>query len=114
MYMCLWYGVLRAVVEGWDELKLADPTIDSLLAMRTGTMTKVRDKDGTEKEVPETYSDMLKRVRNAVFHFQRDYLDKRLIAFIEKEESVVWVRSLHEAFSRWFLSWLETHRLRGR
>ena len=113
MYMCLWYGVLRAVVEGWEELKLADPTIDSLLATRTGTMMKVRDKDDAEYDVPETYSDMLRRVRNAVFHFQRDYLDDRLIAFMQKKESVVWVRSLHEAFSQWFLSWLKSRRSRG-
>ena len=107
MYMCLWYGLLRAVVEGWESLKLSDPTIESLLAMKTGRTVKVRDSSGTEQEVPETYSDMLRKVRNTVFHYQPEYLDRRLVEFMEKKESVAWVRSLHENLSRWLRTWLD-------
>jgi hypothetical protein len=30
--MCLWYGMLYVVVEGWQEAKLSDPEVDILLA----------------------------------------------------------------------------------
>ena len=108
MYMCVWYGFLRAVVEGWGELKLADPTIDSVLSMKSGRTTKVSDAAGVEHDVPETYSDMLRKVRNAVFHFQPEYVDDRLVKFMEKKESVAWVRLLHGNLSRWFMAWLDS------
>src|ERR1035438_1862649 len=50
--MCLWYGMLFVVVEGWREAKLSDPEVDRLLAS------------------PNT--ELLRRFRNGMFHFQKD------------------------------------------
>jgi hypothetical protein len=110
MYMCLWYGLLRAVVEGWESLKLSDPDVDLLLTTKTGRTVKVPDDNGTAHEVPETYSDLLRKVRNTVFHYRSEYLDQRLVDFMEKKESVAWVRSLHGNLSRWFLTWLDSQK----
>jgi hypothetical protein len=31
IYINLWYGCLRVVIEGWNDLKLSDPRVDPLL-----------------------------------------------------------------------------------
>ncbi|MGB9722005.1 MAG: hypothetical protein ACPL28_11080 [bacterium] len=84
MYMSLWYGVLYVVIEGWRELRLRDKIIDSLLM--------------------SSNVNLLRRYRNAVFHFQKDYYDERFMEFITKGKNCVeWVRNLHEQFGRFFL-----------
>jgi hypothetical protein len=84
MYMSLWYGELYVVIEGYQELKLSDSTIDALLAS------------------PNV--DLLKRYRNGVFHFQKNYFDDRFIAFMrDAKDPVRWVGDLNRAFGAFFL-----------
>jgi len=88
IYMSYWYGGLYVVIEGWLNLKLSDPVIDSLLNS---------DNVG-----------LLKRYRNGVFHFQKKYYDNRFLDFItEGENTVEWVRNLNREFGRWFLEWFD-------
>jgi hypothetical protein len=74
--MCLWYGMLYVVVEGWQEAELSDPEVDRLLAS------------------PNT--ELLRRFRNGMFHFQKDHwLPKKFSDFFEpKNKTVEWVRAL--------------------
>ncbi|SRR6266498_3267119 len=83
-YMSYWYGGLFVVVEGWQDLQLSEPIIDELLA--------------------SPHVDLLRRYRNGVFHFQRDYNDKRFLEFMAEGMSIVqWVRDLTLHFGRYFL-----------
>ena len=86
MYMGYWYGGLYVVVEGWKQLKLGDSEIDALLLS------------------PNV--NLLKKYRNGVFHFQKDYFDQRFIGFMQDGQNVVqWVHQLSRAFGRYFLDW---------
>jgi len=88
LYMSQWYGNLYVVVEGWQDLGLTDPDIDKLLE--------------------SSNVDLLRRFRNGVFHFQRDYYDKRFVEFLTDGEDVVgWVRDLNDHLGRFLL-----HRMR--
>ena len=86
LYMSYWYGGLYVVIEGWKELGLADEKIDALL-----------------------YSpnvNLLRRYRNGVFHFQRDYFDERFLGFIRDGINCIeWIRNLNLEFGRYFLTW---------
>lgn len=83
-WMPYWYAALYVVAEGWQELGLQDAEIDGLLG--------------------DPALGLLKRYRNGVFHFQREYHDDRLTEFIaEGAASAQWAGELHDAFSRWFL-----------
>jgi len=86
IHMCLWYGMLYVVIEGWLEAKLSDPEIDRLLAS------------------PNV--DFLKRFRNGMFHFQKDqWLSPKLSDFMDpKLGSVDWVRSLTSEFRRFLMA----------
>jgi len=85
IYMSYWYGTLYVVVEGWHELKLTDPLIDALLS--------------------SPYVDLLRRYRNAVFHFQRKFYDERFWdLMLAGRESVEWVSQLHREFRRYFMA----------
>ena len=85
LYMSFWYGELYVVIEGWQELKLTDPSIDSLLAS------------------PNV--DLLRLYRNGVFHFQKDYFDKRFMGFMKDgQEPAAWAGALNRAFGTYFLS----------
>lgn len=90
--LSLWYGCLFVVVEGWRDLGLADERVDSLL--------------GSEG------SEMLRRFRNGVFHYQRSYWDDRFVAFLKQgAKTALWARQLNEEFGRFFLEWFRTSRL---
>lgn len=84
MYMSLWYGLLYVIIEGWQELKLSDGVIDQLLKNKN--------------------SELLKRYRNGVFHFQKDYNDSRFENFYLEETTVKWIRNLNREFGKWFLN----------
>ena len=89
LYLSYWYAALYVVVEGWQDLGLHDPRIDKLLESKN--------------------LNLLKRFRNAVFHFQRIYFNDRCLEFIsEGEKCVDWIRGLNSEFSRFFLSWATT------
>ena len=85
LYLSSWYGLMYVVIEGWIKLDLHDPQIDSLLE--------------------SAFVDTLRRYRNGVFHYQRNYFDRRFKEFIEgKEKSAKWIRELRNEFSRYFLN----------
>src|SRR5947207_7126812 len=75
VFMSYWYGSLYVVIEGWRQLQLNDPKIDSLLSSPS-----VR---------------LLKKYRDGIFHFQRNYFDDRFGNFIKSADSVLWVRAIH-------------------
>jgi hypothetical protein len=87
MYMSYWYAGLYVVIEGWRELKLEDTAIDNLLSR-------------------EDYVELLRRYRNGVFHYQKDYFDSRFAeVWFQKKDFVTWVRELNRQFGRYFLQW---------
>lgn len=83
-YMSYWYSALYVVCEGWAELGLSDPEVDSLL------------------QSPNL--ELLKRYRNGSFHFQAEYFDDRFCDFQGEQGTVPWVRDLTDAFDRWFMA----------
>ncbi|MBK8097614.1 MAG: hypothetical protein IPK26_10930 [Planctomycetes bacterium] len=90
LYMEAWYGMLFVVVEGWRELALHDTEVDELLG--------------------SPHVDLLRRVRNGVFHFQQDYYDDRLLGFVITDGTAEWVRNLNRALGRFFLEHLRARR----
>lgn len=90
MYLSLWYATLYTVIEGWKELKLQDPKIDFFL------------------QSPNVEN--LKKYRNGVLHFQRNYFDQRFLGMITSQDSVSWVRELNSEFGRYFLDWYREQR----
>jgi hypothetical protein len=91
LYMSYWYGGLYVVIEGWQELGFTDPEIDTLL------------------KSPNV--DLLRRYRNGVFHFQRQYFAEKTIDIMTKGQNPVeWVRNLNRAFGRYFLTWFEAQK----
>jgi hypothetical protein len=93
MYMSHWYATLYVVIEGWRELRLNDPVIDGLL-----TSSNVK---------------LLKLYRHGVYHFQRDYFDKRYLKFMDNPDSARWVRALHQGFYDYLELWFNTYDLHG-
>jgi hypothetical protein len=69
------YGLLYVVIEGYKELNLSDGKINLLLQNRE-------------------YLNNLKRLRNAVFHFQNKPMPKKLMDFIEMNDSEKWILKL--------------------
>jgi hypothetical protein len=87
MYMSLWYGCLYVVIEAWRDLGLRDREVDSLVASAN--------------------TDLLRRYRNAVFHYQKEYWPEKSMAFLrEGESSAVWVRAVHNALQRYLTDFL--------
>ncbi len=88
LYISYWFGGLYVVMEGWTELKLKDRRIDALL------------------KSPNV--NLLRRYRNGVFHFQRDYFDERFMGFLRDGlNRIEWVGLLHDEFERFFLEWAQ-------
>lgn len=83
MYMSLWYGMLYVVIEGWQNLKLNDEIIDKLLKSQ--------------------YTNLLKRYRNGVFHFQKKYKDERFDNLDKEKDAVKWIVDVNKEFGRFFL-----------
>jgi hypothetical protein len=82
--MAYFYSAMHVLIEAWKELGCSDPKIDSLLA--------------------SPFVDLLRRFRNATFHFQRDFVSAKWAAFIEAgEESSTWIGELRDAFSDFFM-----------
>lgn len=82
-YMSLWYAELYVVIEGWKELNLDNQFINHLL---------------TDEEL-----DLLRKFRNGIFHYQKEYIhENKIMSFINNDKSVTWVLLLHERLSTWF------------
>lgn len=89
LYFCYWFATLYVIIEGWKELGLKDDKIDALLG--------------------SDYVDLLRRFRNGVFHFQRDYFDPRFTNYVKAGDPATnWADELHDEFSRYFLEWYES------
>jgi hypothetical protein len=90
LYMSYWFSSLYIVIEGWKNLGLSDKKIDVLL------------------DSPNV--DLLRRYRNGVFHFQKDYFDERFLGFLRDGISrIVWIRNLQHEFEKFFMAWSESH-----
>ena len=88
-FFCYWFASLYVVIGGWRELGLKDDKIDALLG--------------------SDYVNLLRRLRNGVFHFQRDYFDPRFREYLKTGDPATnWADDLHDEFSRYFLEWYES------
>jgi hypothetical protein len=82
LHMSYWYGSLYVVVEGWRELRLADPEVDHLLQ--------------------SSHVELLRRYRDGFLHYQRELWGDRFVAFLgEGGESCDGVREIHRALGRY-------------
>jgi hypothetical protein len=87
--MSQWYAAEYVVIEGWREADLHDPVIDEVLA---------RSSDVT---------DMLRRYRNGVFHYQPALVEKRFMPILEDaERSMPWVYFMHTEYLRFYWSYV--------
>jgi hypothetical protein len=84
--MCLWYGMLFVVIEGWREANLSDPEVDRLISS------------------PNT--ELLRRFRNGIFHFQGDeWLPPKLSDFmVPTNKTVEWARALTTELRRYLMA----------
>ena len=83
-----WYASLFVVVEGWEDNRFTDEVIEKLLAHAAG------------------YKDLLRRFRNAVFHYQPSLIEPRMIDFLRSDD--MWPFILHDEFCRFFRDWVDT------
>jgi hypothetical protein len=92
LYMSFWYAGVYVLIEGWRELHLTDRRIEELLNQ-------------------DNYVELLRRYRNGIFHFQKEYYDQRLAnVWMEKEDFVQWIRTLNKEFGRFFLEWFKDYK----
>ncbi len=90
MYMSYWYATLYIVVEGWQALGLKDADVEALI------------------QSPNT--ELLRRYRNGVFHFQSHYYDDRFIELLRDGKNIVdWVHDLNLQLGRYFLQTLRKY-----
>jgi hypothetical protein len=83
--MSLWYATVYVVIEGWLQANLANAEVDVLLA------------DG--------HVDRLRRFRNQMFHYQREYDNPRLLEFLGEDDAdahaaTEWIKRTHTALGR--------------
>lgn len=81
-YSSQWLASLHVVIEGWYSLKTSDTAIDQLLS------------------VYDDYVLTIKRCRNAVYHYQKDILDKRVNKAVSDIELLIWAGALLDEFIR--------------
>ena len=80
----VWYGLLFVVIEGYQELKLKDNAIDELLK-RTELV------------------DLLRRLRNGTFHYQKNPLNPRITNFLLHDDTAKWLNQVNRAFNKFFV-----------
>ncbi|WP_100809981.1 MULTISPECIES: hypothetical protein [unclassified Microbacterium] len=83
--MSFWYATVYIVIEGWRKAGLADSDVDLLLS--------------------DDRVDRLRRFRNQVFHYQREYDNPRLLEFLgtgddDAQAATQWIRRIHIALGR--------------
>jgi hypothetical protein len=83
IFLSHWYAALFVVVEGWQEIQLSDPKIDTLLS--------------------SSNIELLRRFRNGVCHYQKNYHDPRFLDLWQAQDIVPWVKQLNYEFGRYFL-----------
>jgi hypothetical protein len=84
---CHWFASEYVVIEGWLKLKNDSQEIKEFLF-------------GNEDVI-----DLLRRARNAVYHFQDNPLDKRLEEFITDGSRVLWLAQLHKKFVEYLIEY---------
>lgn len=84
MRMSVWYSLMYVVIEGYIELEEKYELLDELLAQ-------------------EKYVDHLRLFRNATFHYQENPISEKLIGFLEKVDSEIWIKQVNKAFEQFFL-----------
>jgi hypothetical protein len=78
LYFFYYFGALYVVVEGFRDLDLDDETVKDLLK--------------------SPYTQSLRRSRNGAFHFQREYLTRKLLdPYLNEDDFVEWAFALHDA-----------------
>ncbi|MCW5115587.1 hypothetical protein B7L17_002075 [Burkholderia cenocepacia] len=82
--MQVWYSLLYVVVKGYRELGQEYQPLEEVLAKAE-------------------YVDLLRRFRNATFHFQADPLNDKLIDFLDKQDSEIWIRDLNKQLEAFFM-----------
>ena len=84
------------MLEGWKELGLNSPRISLLLGA-----------------YPE-HTELLRRCRNAIYHFQKTAIDPRIERMIQDEsEELRWAAALHFEFQGFFLQFSDRLRFLG-
>lgn len=83
----VWYSLLYVVVEGYRDLKQNFQPLDDVLAK-------------------EDYVNLLRLFRNANFHYQEDPLSEKLLGFLAKPDSEIWIRSLNKQLQEFFMQTL--------
>ncbi len=83
--LSLWYATLYVAIEGWRAVGLIDPELAPLLA--------------------DDRTDELRRFRNQVFHYKREYDNPRVLGFLGWSDSdahtaTEWVRRTHRTLGR--------------
>ncbi len=84
-YQNLWYAFLYVLIEGYRvEFKLSDIEIDCVLSGKENIISALKD------------------LRNTIYHVQRDYHEKREIAFysLDARSTVEQIREIHDCFSK--------------
>jgi hypothetical protein len=83
-----WLAAEYIVLEGWQQLGHDDRKLNKLLSL-----------------YPENV-EVLRRCRNAVYHFQTEILDKRILKCLaNKNEELSWSTALHFEFQRYLLNY---------
>lgn len=82
-----WFASEYVAIEGWKEIELESAIISKIL------------------EENEEGIGILRRARNAVFHFQVAPLEKRLFDFASEFGSNGWLIDLHQAFLAYLLDY---------
>jgi hypothetical protein len=83
--LSVWYSLLYVVIEGYLEIGYHDAEVDALLSN-------------------EDYVSLLRRFRNATFHYQEDPLSPKLLEFLEAENSSEWIHNLNRGLGKFFTS----------
>jgi len=92
-----WLASLYVLVEGWEHLGVTDAGLDKLLS----------------GQAAPGYRDLLRRYRNAVFHYKPRLAEVRFAEFVrEGPEVALWAMRLHRQFVRFLWEWLELQDMR--
>lgn len=83
--MQVWYSLLYVVVEGYQELGQKFKPLEEVLT------------NGN-------YVNLLRRYRNATFHYQPDALNDKLIDFLDEKDSEIWIKELNKQLEAFLMS----------
>jgi hypothetical protein len=82
-----WFASEYVAIEGWKKVGFRDSEIDELLSKNQNSI------------------DLLRRARNAVFHYQTTPYDKRLEEFAKQFHKDGWLVELHQLFLKFMLAY---------